>query len=207
MKNNQFGRSMIEMLGVLAIIGVLSVGGIAGYSKAMEKWKVNKAIEEYSFLIQGLLENIDDIRKLPDQTGLVNVADAKGIIPANWEKVITGATMSDNNGNSIRIFSRNKRLVIDMYLGNLKQNSEGKIFSLSFSSKFCAELMQNVVYPLQDVLFYAWFTSNSEGSYWGNSFCSKGRKCINDLSLAEINKVCNYCKAEVGKPCGLILEF
>ena len=35
-KNNQIGRSMVEMLGVLAIIGVLSVGGIAGYSKAME---------------------------------------------------------------------------------------------------------------------------------------------------------------------------
>lgn len=29
------GRSMIEMLGVLAIVGVLSVGGIAGYSKAI----------------------------------------------------------------------------------------------------------------------------------------------------------------------------
>ena len=40
----QCGRSMIEMLGVLAIIGVLSVGGIAGYSKAMEKWKINKTI-------------------------------------------------------------------------------------------------------------------------------------------------------------------
>ncbi|MBS6473139.1 MAG: hypothetical protein KH347_02690 [Acetobacter sp.] len=32
---NESGRSMIEMLGVLAIIGVLSVGGIAGYSQAM----------------------------------------------------------------------------------------------------------------------------------------------------------------------------
>ena len=31
------GRSMVEMLGVLAIIGVLSVGAIAGYSKAMMK--------------------------------------------------------------------------------------------------------------------------------------------------------------------------
>ena len=46
MQNNQFGRSMIEMLGVLAIIGVLSVGGIAGYSKAMMKFKVNKTIDE-----------------------------------------------------------------------------------------------------------------------------------------------------------------
>ena len=30
MKKNESGRSMVEMLGVLAIIGVLSVGGIAG---------------------------------------------------------------------------------------------------------------------------------------------------------------------------------
>jgi len=42
----QSGRSMIEMLGVLAIIGVLSVGGIAGYSKAMMKYRINKTIEE-----------------------------------------------------------------------------------------------------------------------------------------------------------------
>ena len=33
-KGAQVGRSMVEMLGVLAILGVLSVGGIAGYSKA-----------------------------------------------------------------------------------------------------------------------------------------------------------------------------
>ena len=43
---NQNGRSMIEMLGVLAIIGILSVGGIAGYSKAMQKYRINKTIEQ-----------------------------------------------------------------------------------------------------------------------------------------------------------------
>ena len=45
------GRSMIEMLGVLAIVGILSVGGIAGYSKAMTKFKVNKAVNDYSSMI------------------------------------------------------------------------------------------------------------------------------------------------------------
>ena len=45
------GRSMIEMLGVLAIIGVLSVGGIAGYSKAMMKFKINKTIEQMSMIL------------------------------------------------------------------------------------------------------------------------------------------------------------
>ena len=51
-KNNQSGRSMIEMLGVLAIIGVLSVGGIAGYSKAMMKFKINKTIDQISQMAQ-----------------------------------------------------------------------------------------------------------------------------------------------------------
>ena len=49
-KNNQSGRSMIEMLGVLAIIGVLSVGGIAGYSKAMQKYRINKTIEQITLI-------------------------------------------------------------------------------------------------------------------------------------------------------------
>ena len=49
--NNQSGRSMIEMLGVLAIIGVLSVGGIAGYSKAMMKFKINKSIDQISQIV------------------------------------------------------------------------------------------------------------------------------------------------------------
>ncbi|MBR3501380.1 MAG: hypothetical protein IKO06_00555 [Alphaproteobacteria bacterium] len=49
-KSVQSGRSMIEMLGVLAIIGVLSVGGIAGYSKAMMKYRINKTIEQITLI-------------------------------------------------------------------------------------------------------------------------------------------------------------
>jgi len=49
-KSKQNGRSMIEMLGVLAIIGVLSVGGIAGYSKAMMKYRINKTIEQITLI-------------------------------------------------------------------------------------------------------------------------------------------------------------
>ena len=45
------GRSMIEMLGVLAIIGVLSVGGIAGYSKAMMQFRINQTKQEISEII------------------------------------------------------------------------------------------------------------------------------------------------------------
>lgn len=54
MKTNENGRSMIEMLGVLAIIGVLSVGGIAGYSKAMSKYRINKTIDQVTMLVTNL---------------------------------------------------------------------------------------------------------------------------------------------------------
>ncbi len=50
-KFEQSGRSMVEMLGVLAIIGVLSVGGISGYSKAMAKYKLTKAQDQLSMLL------------------------------------------------------------------------------------------------------------------------------------------------------------
>ena len=54
MKTNETGRSMIEMLGVLAIIGVLSVGGIAGYSKAMNKFKTNKVADNVSMIVTNI---------------------------------------------------------------------------------------------------------------------------------------------------------
>ena len=53
MKKNEFGRSMVEMLGVLAIIGVLSVGGITGYRTAMDRYKANKLINDIQI---GLIE-------------------------------------------------------------------------------------------------------------------------------------------------------
>ena len=54
MRVNESGRSMIEMLGVLAIIGVLSVGGIAGYSKAMNKFKTNQVADNVSMLVANI---------------------------------------------------------------------------------------------------------------------------------------------------------
>ncbi len=47
---NESGRSMVEMLGVLAIIGVLSIGGIAGYSMAMNRYRANEALDAASKL-------------------------------------------------------------------------------------------------------------------------------------------------------------
>ena len=45
-KQNENGRSMVEMLGVLAVVGVLSIGGVAGYRYAVDKMNANEIINE-----------------------------------------------------------------------------------------------------------------------------------------------------------------
>ena len=40
------GRSMIEILGVLAVIGVVSIGGIYGYRHAFHKHNANVMIQD-----------------------------------------------------------------------------------------------------------------------------------------------------------------
>ena len=107
------GRSMIEMLGVLAIIGVLSVGGIAGYSKAMEQFKMNKAINQYNMLIFGMLEHLDGIKKenKGELVGLLGLAKDLNLIPASWQAderseymSYFGNKLTDDLGNTIQLF-------------------------------------------------------------------------------------------------------
>ncbi len=205
------GRSMIEMLGVLAIIGVLSVGGIAGYSKAMKKFKLNKAIGEYSYLIFGMLENLEEIRKSKDENGnsailLREVVFAKNLVPNTWKSEDGNARtgMMDPYGNYVRVFSRNSRLVFDVYIGNIKNNESGQLVSDSFSPQFCFALMQDIVVPLHEIINYVWFTGNST-NYYGDRYCGSNSKCISALSLNDLNRLCNYCEKD--KSCGLILEF
>lgn len=79
MRMNEQGRSMIEMLGVLAIVGVLSVGGIAGYSKAMNKFKTNKVIDQVNMLSTNIRTLYSSQRSY---AGLNNkVAIKTGVVP------------------------------------------------------------------------------------------------------------------------------
>ena len=48
------GRSMLEMLGVLAIIGVLSVGAVMGFRQAMNRHKANVILNDVSLAFEEL---------------------------------------------------------------------------------------------------------------------------------------------------------
>ena len=92
----QCGRSMIEMLGVLAIIGVLSVGGIAGYSKAMMQFKINKTKQQ-------ITEIITNVRTL-----YINQKDFNGLFSRGTSisnEIISNDSIDNAFGNEIAIDS------------------------------------------------------------------------------------------------------
>lgn len=93
MKTNENGRSMIEMLGVLAIIGVLSVGGIAGYSKAMSKYRTNKMIDQATMLITNIRTMF---AQQQSYTGLNN-ARAVNLALVPEEMIVAPGTVIDDD--------------------------------------------------------------------------------------------------------------
>lgn len=52
MNKNEQGRSLVEMLGVLAIIGVLTLAGIQGYSMAMTRHRANEVLNVARLILQ-----------------------------------------------------------------------------------------------------------------------------------------------------------
>jgi Tfp pilus assembly protein PilE len=143
MKNNiksalqpQSGRSMIEMLGVLAIIGVLSVGGIAGYSKAMNKYRTNKVADNISMIVT-------NIRTLYAQqtnfNGLDNsTAIDMGVIPDELGTDSASGTLTNVFNGSVYVNA--------VYLGNTAQEASEKAFQVTFnglSKEACVTLATN----------------------------------------------------------------
>ncbi len=99
-KNEQSGRSMVEMLGVLAIIGVLSIGGISGYSKAMAKYRVNKTLDQISMLVMNVRSLFSSS---VDYSGLsIGTAIQMGIIPGDMR--IGDSTTEIINAYQGRVF-------------------------------------------------------------------------------------------------------
>ena len=198
----QYGRSMIEMLGVLAIIGVLSVGGIAGYSKAMEKFKVNKLVEEYTNLMFGLMQHIDYFTPLrtegeyQERYYLAETIQALNLVPAGWIKHGSGQGFMDSSGNMIYTYVRGKMITFDLQLGAIKPDDSGSYNIIqSFSNKLCFELFNNMLQPLHSSLFAAgiWKNKSAGVTYYGDKYCGAEKKCLRAATLSDMHNLCNSC--------------
>ena len=73
-KTAETGRSMVEILGVLAVMGVLSAGGIYGYTFAMDKYRANDIIYEVNLRNRDTWNKYQD-KDLPEAEELDEWAD------------------------------------------------------------------------------------------------------------------------------------
>ena len=138
---SQSGRSMIEMLGVLAIIGVLSVGGLVGYSKAMERYRVNETINQISHIVT----NTRDLFKTqPNLYGAMSFTDTISMSTSTFanrilaDKAKLFPTSLVKNGYK-NLFDGG----VNFYASGRFSNNDGKAFMLAFSyipQEACIEL-------------------------------------------------------------------
>jgi Tfp pilus assembly protein PilE len=96
MRKNESGRSMVEMLGVLAIIGVLSIGGIAGYTLSMNRYRANEGVD-FANKVASLAYADCQVQLTTGDTCTLktSVADYGLTVPTGWS-----FTVSDFNAST-----------------------------------------------------------------------------------------------------------
>ena len=208
----QSGRSMVEMLGVLAIIGVLSVGAIAGYSKAMFKYKLNKQAESFNSLLNNAIQLYPDLtrtyalNKFNSTTGtqfVINIFDKMNLIPDG---------MSIQNNYIVDIFKNN--IWFNYYNGNNGTTNEYLMYvtlartgnNLSAHDK---EVCRNMVTAAKENSEnLAWLEMRS---YQGNSYTAATlhgglaslyinnvpqNRLLRNAGVKEIDDFCSACDSE-----------
>ncbi len=127
MKNikQENGRSMVEMLGVLAIIGVLSIGGIAGYTMAMNRYRANEILDAASKLsvvaqttgVSGTVYRAPTLNDI-GMTG-TTVHNASFTVQQTGDVTVSGASAGVNSAlNSILGFDATTKIIVGPNAGN-----------------------------------------------------------------------------------------
>jgi len=186
-KIGQLGRSMVEMLGVLAIVGVLSVGGIAGYQKAVFKHRLNVFAQGVNFLIMNALDLIPKLDKNPDtETYYSKIFQQLGLIPDGFS-YLDETYILDNMGNKLLIYYSNSKW--------------GFKFSFTPSSNG-TDICRNIISIIKEyhdnlwLVVYHFYNADTkkmtEGNFYGDLYCNdKDKKCISSVNLLNQDNLCN----------------
>lgn len=181
MKRNEFGRSMVEMLGVLAVIGVLSAGAVGGYNKAMSMHKMNKLVEQYEMMMQGLYQHQSALEQLHTEEQNINIVSYiqnLRLLPPSWQ--------IDGN-NFIDSFKNKTYVEIGQTWGKISFH----IWLLKGQTKMCQNLLWQLIKPNSHILYYV--RVNQIYRYGDlHSYSSK----IKDMTLTDANELCSACEED-----------
>ena len=190
----QSGRSMVEMLGVLAIIGVLSVGAIAGYSKAMMKYKLNKQTEQIGSILDYVNIHLDDFKrsKTTISTNMIPTLTKLDVIPKEMIRKNTTSKIYDIFGTAIALSNYT--------IGDGNYIFEFRLFINKGQKESCMNLF-TIAKAKREQLWRTKFETakgeeetSSANIANGDNYCTSDRKCLKDLSLAEMENYCTVCE-------------
>ena len=183
----QSGRSMVEMLGTLAIIGVLSIGGIAGYSYGMDKYRCNQTMRDIS------LRTVDLLTQASQGRTELSLAE--------WDKEITiydFANPAYGEGGLIKFdvgaTEKIPESVCEMLFDNLS-NTATQIDingTTSTSNDSCGENNTMTFYFAGGSNASGGTGGGTTGEQCGSSVCGICQKCENEtcVTVADYEKDC-----------------
>ena len=205
------GRSMVEMLGVLAIIGVLSVGAIAGYSKAMSKYKLNKHMESFNFLLNEAIKLLPELQRTygkntNDSYSLGSFFHKANLLPDGMTYNQQDASIYDIFKNKTDItYSRTTAISNSgnishptIYYMNIYMNRSGTKIS-NLDNEICRNVFLACKENAENI------DSVEMRSLKTDSYVApllSGNR-LRNATLKQIDDVCSSCDSEIG--CNIIL--
>ena len=212
-KKAQFGRSMVEMLGVLAIIGVLSVASISGYSKAMAKHQLNQHAEAFNLLLNNAISLQQELYREYGKGG-------KSVILSGFFKNTSMLPIGMNyNPATDRIMDIFKnQITIAYYLDpggsteyymSIMMGSDGEKIS-PHNKGVCLNIMMAAQQNAANIYAIDMRSTKDDGGYISGAYLTGGtyrwndnRKQLATATLNDLSDACNSCNST--KNCNIVV--
>ena len=186
------GRSMVEMLGVLAIIGVLSIGAMSGYAKAMFKYKLNRQAEQLSTVFNAVARNVYSFNDIDQTSDLTNYFIKLGEFPDEMIHSNTTQHVYDIFNTQIGIQKEvyDDRYVMAVYMYPELRKKSSEYFDICKNMVLAVMGNSGTIHDLQ-TYSGAWTENDTRAVYYGDAYCNIGsRKCISHIALEDIEQLC-----------------
>ena len=212
-KKAQFGRSMVEMLGVLAIIGMLSLGSIAAYSAAMFKYQLNQHAESFGLLLNNAITLLPELRRnygigLPDgdNANISKLFADTSLLPAGMHYNPRQRVITDVFKNTFRIgyphrINTNNGFDSSEYFISIDISRDKNKIS-SRAKAICRNILAVAKENADSIWAVEMESYFPNGSYSAStfvggrySFRNKTKRLV-DANLTDFEKTCSACDSE-----------
>ena len=189
------GRSMVEMLGVLAIIGVLSVGAIAGYSKAIFKYKLNKQAEQMNTVINAVAKYAHSFSTDFRNQNLTSYFIKLDEIPTEMIRMNVSAEIYDTFEIKWSIYSLQDGNSVEQTINLAFADASSLTKNTSQSLEICRNLIVTAKENSGNIYYISTLSGyqteeEQKGVLYGDNACSSGRVCLKNMTLEQIYDIC-----------------